>query len=111
MSQTPPTQQPTRSPASPDLVEIGREHHRAGRLQRAEDLYRQALARDPNDAEALHWLGVLMHQAGRTDDAIDLLERAVAIKSDDAAYLHNLAHAYLSRGRFPQAVEIGRAHV
>jgi predicted TPR repeat methyltransferase len=87
-----------------DLVQIGLEHHRAGRFREAEATYRQAIEREPNDADALHWLGVLMHQAKRPADAVGLLERAVRLKPQDAAYLHNLGHAYLAAGRHAEAV-------
>ena len=38
--------------------------HQAGRLNEAEQLYRQVLRLDPEYADALHFLGVLSHQRG-----------------------------------------------
>jgi Flp pilus assembly protein TadD len=45
-------------------VNAGLAHHRAGRLERAAALYRKALEKDPDRAEALHLLGVVAYQGG-----------------------------------------------
>ena len=44
--------------------QIAVQHHQAGRLSQAEQLYRQILAQMPNHPDALHLLGVVAHQAG-----------------------------------------------
>ncbi len=54
--------------------------HRAGRLAEAEQLYRQAIARQPNHAESLFYLGVLLNQSGRPGLALPLLQGAVAAR-------------------------------
>lgn len=87
-----------------DLLQIGLEHHRAGRVGQAEAAYRAVLAERPNDAEALHWLGVLLTQAGQAAEATPLLERAVTLKPDDAAYHHNLGQARLMSGQVGEAI-------
>ena len=38
-------------------IEQALEHHRAGRLQQAEAIYRQMLRQEPNHPDALHLLG------------------------------------------------------
>jgi predicted TPR repeat methyltransferase len=85
-------------------LQIALEHHRAGRLRQAEAGYRAALEADANNADALHWLGVLIMQAGRADQAVAMLEKAAAQRPKDAAFQHNLAQAYLSTGRYGDAV-------
>jgi hypothetical protein len=40
-----------------DIFELGRSHHKAGRLAEAENCCRQVLAVRPNHADALHLLG------------------------------------------------------
>ena len=52
-------------------------HHQAGRLDRAEALYRTVLADDPDHADALHLLGVLAYQCGKPAAALQLIERAL----------------------------------
>jgi predicted TPR repeat methyltransferase len=88
-----------------DRLQIALEHHRAGRLTLAEAGYLALLQDEPDNADALHWLGVLTYQAGQFKEAAALLERAVAIKPGDAAFQHNLGQAYLDAGRHDDAVK------
>src|SRR4030081_1997833 len=62
-------------------------HHRAGRLNDAERLYRLVCDSDPKDARAFHLLGVVAHQLGRSD-AASLVGRAVML-DPDFAEAHN----------------------
>src|SRR5271170_5367008 len=87
-----------------DLLQIALEHHRAGRLTAAEAGYRAALANEPDNPHAMHWLGVLLFQAAQVNAAIPLLESAASQCPRDAAYQHNLAQAYLSVGRKDEAI-------
>jgi len=59
-------------------------HHRAGRFQDAEVIYRQILAADPNYPDALHLLGLIAQEAGRHDAALDLIGRAIARRPEPA---------------------------
>ena len=47
------------------------EHHTAGRLPEAENIYQQILQTKPNHPYALHLLGVISHQEGKHDRAIE----------------------------------------
>lgn len=87
-----------------DLLQIALEHHRGGRLRRAEEGYRSVLQRQPSSIEATHWLGVLLMQAGKSDEAVPLLEQASAARPQDAAFTHNLAKAYQASGRLDEAI-------
>lgn len=78
-------------------------HHRAGRLRQAEQLYRQALAADPNHADALHLLGFAAHQSGRSAEGITLIERAITLSPDVPDYYHNLAVVCSAVGRYADA--------
>ena len=49
------------------------QHHQAGRLPQAEQLYRQILAQEPGHADAMHLLGVIAAQLGRNDAAVELI--------------------------------------
>lgn len=89
-----------------DLLQISLEHHRGGRLRRAEEGYRSVLERNPSDIEAAHWLGVLLMQAGKANDAVPLLERASAARPQDAALAHNLGKAYHGTGRLNEAIAV-----
>jgi len=87
-----------------DNLSSGLRHHQAGQLEQAAACYLQALERQPNDAEALHLLGLVTYQQGRLDGAADLIGRAVALNPRAAAFHCNLAEVYRARGELDRAV-------
>ncbi len=78
-------------------------HHRAGRWREAELLYREILQGDPENIDALHYLGVIAHQAGRHDAAIALIERSAALRPDAPDIQNNLGEVYRAAGRAADA--------
>jgi protein O-GlcNAc transferase len=58
-------------------LQIAVQHHRAGEFSQAEVIYRQVLDRQPDNADALHCLGVLLGQAGKSGMSADLIRRAL----------------------------------
>ena len=80
-------------------------HHQAGRLQQAEQLYRQILAADPDQADAWHYLGLLAYRAGQLDKAIELLSMAIQKVAKNALYHFNLGVVFQKGGRLGEAVE------
>ena len=80
-------------------------HHRAGELAQAEPLYRQVLAIDPNNADALHLLGVLARQCGRADAAVELIERAIVLFPNSAEYHVHLGEALADLRHIDRAIE------
>jgi tetratricopeptide (TPR) repeat protein len=91
-------------PAAPALVAQGIAHHRAGRLERAEAAYRQALAAAPADPEALQLLGALRRQQGRPQEAIELIGRSLALAPRQPDVLCNLGGALRDVGRRHEAL-------
>ena len=88
-------------------LQLALENHQAGRLPQAEQLYRQVLAADPRQPDALHLLGVLAQQSGKLDAAIQLISRAIAIRPD-AVYHTNLGEALRRAGKRPEAEAVCR---
>jgi tetratricopeptide (TPR) repeat protein len=86
-------------------------HHKAGSVADAENIYRQVLARQPDNPEALHLLGVLSHQTGRLDAGIELIQRAIAISPTSAHYHNNLGSALHDKGLSSEAVAACRQAV
>ncbi|MFI4986817.1 MAG: tetratricopeptide repeat protein [Alphaproteobacteria bacterium] len=82
--------------------------HQMSRLAEAAALYRQALALDPADPDAIHLLGLVAHQTGDNATAIGLLEKAIAIDGSSASYHSNLGEAYRALGRLEDAVRCHR---
>jgi len=73
-------------------------HHQAGRLDRAESLYRRILRREPEHADALHLLGVLEFGRGRAADAARLIRRATEANPRFAPMQMNLGNALNASG-------------
>jgi predicted O-linked N-acetylglucosamine transferase (SPINDLY family) len=76
----------------------------AGRLEVAEALYREALARSPRHFDALHMLGLVRHQRGDSAEAADLVGRAVALFAGHAPAHSNLGLALLALQRPDEAL-------
>jgi tetratricopeptide (TPR) repeat protein len=86
-------------------VRAGFAHHQAGRLDRAEALYRKALIKAPDHADALHLLGVVAFQCGQIGPAIQLIERALpALPALPDAHL-NYGNALQAAGRLVEAAD------
>src|SRR5215467_15910688 len=79
-------------------------HHQAGRLQEAEQLYRQVVAVEPNNVDALHHLGIIAHEQGRNELAKEYILHALALKADFAEAVHNLGIALDALGDRAEAV-------
>jgi len=87
------------------------DHHRAGDLVGAEIGYRQVLARDPSNADAIHFLGVIAHQVGRHADAERQIREAIARDPDQPAYHNNLGEVLRALGKMEEAVAAYREAV
>ncbi len=79
-------------------------HHQKGQLQQAENIYRQILAVEPRNADALHLLGFLAYQVGRPEIAIEHIKQAIEISPGFSAYHSNLGIVYRSQGRVDDAM-------
>jgi len=78
-------------------LEAAVSHHQAGRLDEAEQLYRDVLAETSDDPDALHLLGVCHQQKGDTVGALELVSKAIAIKPEFPE-AHNSAGLILKAG-------------
>lgn len=85
----------------------GLDSHRKGDLNRAEGLYRAALAADPELDEAIHYLGVVAQQRGDLAGSVALIEQALA-KRQSATAWSNLANALWLQGAHGRAEEACR---
>lgn len=97
--------------ASPDVNAVLRRAlsiHQTGDIAAAEPLYRQVIELDPDQAQALHYLGLIVHQRGRESEAIALLRRAVTANPDDASGWNNLGNMLKGKDRLPEAVDAYR---
>src|SRR6185436_10764531 len=89
---------------SGEAVALGLQHHDAGRLDEAEQLYRQALAQDPESIDAQHFLGVVALQRGDSALAIALISKALARNAANAPAYNNLGLALAAQKRAAEAI-------
>ena len=85
-------------------VQVGLQHHAAGRLREAEALYREALAEDPQNIDALHFLGVITLQRGDPAQAAVLISQALSRNAANPPALNNLGLALAAQGKRREAV-------
>ncbi|MCH8923821.1 MAG: tetratricopeptide repeat protein, partial [Planctomycetes bacterium] len=79
-------------------------HHQAGRLAEAEQIYRQILQAEPNNAQALHQLGRLAIAAGQQQAAVELIGKAIAADRRRALFHVSLGEAFHRWGKITEAV-------
>jgi len=75
-----------------------------GNIDGAVSAARDVLARDPDDASVLNFLGYLYADHARNlADAEDLVRRALAQEPDNGAYVDSMGWVYYRMGRLPEA--------
>ena len=77
--------------------------HQSGRVDEAETQYRAILAADPNNADAMHLLGVVCLQKQDWQQAQALIENAIQLAPNRSVFHHNLGAVYRVLGRFADA--------
>ncbi|HMF19344.1 MAG TPA: tetratricopeptide repeat protein, partial [Gemmataceae bacterium] len=87
----------------PQALDLAWKHFQAGRLNQAEQLYRQILDADANQVDALHLLGVIAGQTGRNDLAVKYLDAALCLKPDLAQAHSNRGIALAGQGKLAEA--------
>ena len=85
-------------------LEEGHEHHRAGRLKEAHDVYKVVVTNEPENAAAHYLLGTLYMQGGNNELAVDLLAKAVDLEGGNQEYRCNLGTALLQVGRLEEGL-------
>ncbi|MCH7486264.1 MAG: tetratricopeptide repeat protein [Proteobacteria bacterium] len=78
--------------------------HRDGRLAEAGDIYARVLEAEPDNADALNLMGVVLQAAGDCVGAIGLLRRATELAPEYFAAHVNLGNAQQGAGRLEDAV-------
>ena len=81
------------------------EHHKEGRLEEAERLYREVVRDHPDNVDALRMLGRIAQSVGRHVDAERLFRRAVRLAPDFAGALTDLGRVLKEQNQFEEAIE------
>jgi predicted TPR repeat methyltransferase len=86
-----------------ELLQLAMQMHREKRLTGAEKCYRSLLEIEPNNTNALHYLGILLHQTGRNEDAILMIQQSLDQDPDIGPWYNNLGNILLATGRYEAA--------
>ena len=96
------------TPHAPSAIEFALNRafaaHRDGKLDKAEAGYREVLQALPDNADALHLLGVILKGKGEQDEAERLIKRALELQPNLAAAHYNLGNLYAESGRDDEAI-------
>jgi Flp pilus assembly protein TadD len=90
------------------LLEEGIRLEREGRIGKAAERYRKALARDSSLEEPRNRLGLLALRTGRLDDARQELEAALRLRPESPRLLNNLGLVFHLKGEFRSALALFR---
>jgi predicted O-linked N-acetylglucosamine transferase (SPINDLY family) len=78
--------------------------HQKGRLEDADRLYREAIASDPHDANALHLFGVLKGQRADFEAAAELIGRSIALEPRNPMAFYNRGNILRELKRLDEAL-------
>jgi protein O-GlcNAc transferase len=87
-----------------EALAIAVQSYQTGNLAQAEALYVQILEQQPNNAQVLHWLGVITHQLGKLNQAVVYYQRALALEPNQTQLHYNLGNAFQQQGQFEAAI-------
>src|SRR5690242_16488958 len=90
------------SPAQ--LCELAFNHFRQGNLPAAEALYRQALAADADQQDAMRMLAWVVALQRRLDEAVEVYRRLLQINPQDAVAWLQLGNVRLHQGQTQEAI-------
>jgi len=82
------------------------EHHKAGRLEEAEQLCRRVLQKEPRHVDALRMLGLIAAAAGDLDEAEKLLSQAIDVAPDHVGAMFELGRVLKELERPDDAIAI-----
>lgn len=106
----PTSSTPSIDPKLPQMLEqalrTGLEHHNAGRLEHAGQLYRAILQANPDLAEANYGLGRLLLDSDQAEDALEFLTKACATAPETGSYWLATADCLLRLHRSAEAVAL-----
>jgi len=86
------------------LVLSGTQLHSAGQLDQAERIYQQALSIEPNNADAVHLLGIIACQRRQFELGAELMSKAISLSPATSCYHNSLGNAYRGLNRLSDAI-------
>jgi len=74
-----------------------------GDLQNAAKAFEYVLRAKPDDADALHYLGIIAFQTGQADKAVALIEASLKVRPENSDAESNLGTVYMTAGKLEKA--------
>lgn len=87
-----------------EAIQSALENLQSGNIQQAENLYKEILSIQPDNINALHFLGVVHYQNKHYDLAIEYIEKALRINPAYADAYNNLGLALQGKGKLNEAI-------
>jgi tetratricopeptide (TPR) repeat protein len=85
-------------------LELGSAFERQKKYAEAENVFREVIAANPKNANALNSFGYMLAERGqKLDESVSLVQRALALDPGNPAYLDSLGWAYYKQNRFELA--------
>ncbi len=91
--------------ASPASLAEGLELHRTGQFEQAEQVYRQIVAAEPDNADAWNLLGAVCINQNRFEEAVQHLDEALRLNPRHHAAHDNRGVLLGKQGRYAEAIE------
>ena len=86
--------------------ELGAVFDKQKRFSDAEAAFKQVLARDPDNAAALNYLGYMLAERGeRLDESVTYIKKARQLEPENGSYLDSLGWAYYKSDKLELAEE------
>jgi protein O-GlcNAc transferase len=94
------------SQSDPPDLRMALRLHQAGQVGPAADIYREILTRNPNNTDALHYLGLLESRAGNFEHGTSLIARSLQLQPSNIQFRENYATILYEARRYELAIEI-----
>jgi predicted TPR repeat methyltransferase len=80
------------------------QHHQRGEIKKAEELYRRILHNEPNNADVLHLLGILLSQKGKFTEAQKLIAKAIELQPNSPSFHNSMGNILKNLGKLSKAI-------
>jgi predicted TPR repeat methyltransferase len=87
-----------------NLFNTALEYHQSGNLEKAEQIYKQLLTINPDNANVLHLYGILSAQCGRYEDALTLIKKALEIDPHSPTFHNSMGNALWYLKKYDEAI-------
>lgn len=86
-----------------ELLQEAFKYHQSYQLKEAEELYLEVLKQDPQQADALHLLGMIAYQSQDFQKALTYYKQAIDSENTSPQFYNNLGNAHLSLNNLKEA--------